>query len=135
MKLLSIIVWLNFLLIFSVFATVMFYLFCPTSFWGEYEYIRFIDKRTEGLVFVSKNVIYRQGDFHYQDILKCDDKYFSEYSSGVVHLQARDWTETEWIYQARYPETGLCYLDSTSCVQLPFGIQRCTNNKSEEFVL
>jgi hypothetical protein len=134
-KLLSFVVWFNLLIVGSVFLYIAFLVLVPRAWWGEYEYIRFVNKETGGLVFVSKNVIHHSGDFDYQDILKCDNRYYSEYQSGTVHIQPREWTETEWLYQAPYPESGLCYLDSTTCIKLPFGIERCQQNRSDEFRL
>ena len=108
--------------------------FSDISEFVEFEYITFKEKTEQGLVFTSKFETKQDGHYKFSDRLICNGVQVSTFRVDIPSKNSHPMEERTWMYQAD-AGTGVCHLEATTCVQLPFDIAKCVLIKSNVFNL
>ena len=117
---------------------------------GEYAFVRFAPVSTwiayyevtpskevfsigEEITFVSKSETRVDVDMEYEDILRCDGKYYSVYESSRTDKPAGE-SEGVWVYQGAVPlYKAQCELESNISACPGFGICKPFRVEGDQF--
>lgn len=132
---------------FVLLGAVWLYTVLPTSVWFEYQEIVPLKEDFlvgESVSFVSIADFHRKSHVEWVDVLMCDLQndeigafFYSSYvSNAVVEPRKAGESGKPWKYQSPIPEEeAVCYLDSTTVLQLPFGIKQQAKVTSSKFTV